>query len=80
MASANGRPRIAVFGGSAFTFSYAEHTELLTAAGAEVVAVDPLADERLPASTRGLVIGGGFPEVYAEQLSVNATLRREVTS
>jgi cobyrinic acid a,c-diamide synthase len=72
-------PRIAIFGGSAFTFSYAEHAELLTAAGAEVVGVDPLTDERLPAGTRGLVVGGGFPEVYAEQLSANVTLRREVT-
>jgi cobyrinic acid a,c-diamide synthase len=74
------RPRIAVFGGSAFTFSYAEHAELLTAAGAEVVTIDPLTDERLPAGTRGLVVGGGFPEVYAEQLSANETLRREVTA
>lgn len=74
------RPRIAVFGGSAFTFSYAEHAELLTAAGAEVVSVDPLTDERLPPGTRGLVVGGGFPEVYAEQLSANETLRREVTT
>ncbi len=75
-----GRPRIAVFGGSAFTFSYAEHAELLTAVGADVVTVDPLTDDRLPEDTRGLVIGGGFPEVYAEQLSANATLRHEVTA
>jgi cobyrinic acid a,c-diamide synthase len=76
----NHRPRIAVFGGSAFTFSYAEHAELLTAAGAEVVSVDPLADQRLPEGTAGLVIGGGFPEVYAEQLSVNETQRHEVAA
>ena len=40
--------RVAVFGGPAFTFGYAEHVELLTAAGAEVVVVDPLRDTRLP--------------------------------
>src|SRR4051812_46338255 len=74
------RPRIAVAGGSAFTFSYAEHAELLTAAGAEVVTVDPLVDETLPPDVRGLVIGGGFPEVYAEQLSTNERLRREVAA
>ena len=73
-----GRPRIALAGGSAFTFSYAEHSELLAAAGAEVVPVDPLRDERLPFGTAGLVIGGGFPEIYAEQLSGNDRLRREV--
>ncbi|MGW2324793.1 cobyrinate a,c-diamide synthase [Streptomyces sp. NPDC001700] len=72
------RPVVAVAGGAAFTFSYAEHTELLTAAGAEVVPFDPLRDERLPAGTGGLVIGGGFPEVYAPELSANEPLRAEV--
>ncbi|MBZ4017704.1 cobyrinate a,c-diamide synthase [Streptomyces purpurogeneiscleroticus] len=75
---ATGRPVIAVAGGAAFTFSYAEHSELLTAAGAEVVTFDPLRDEKLPAGTAGLVIGGGFPEVYAPELSANAPLRAEV--
>lgn len=72
------RPLIAVAGGAAFTFSYAEHAELLTAAGAEVVTFDPLHDERLPEGTAGLVIGGGFPEVYAPQLSANERLREAV--
>jgi cobyrinic acid a,c-diamide synthase len=72
------RPVIAVAGGSAFTFSYAEHTELLTAAGAEVVPFDPLRDEELPEGTAGLVIGGGFPEVYAPELSANEPLRKTV--
>ncbi|MFI9148845.1 cobyrinate a,c-diamide synthase [Streptomyces sp. NPDC053367] len=72
------RPVVAVAGGPAFTFSYAEHSELLTAAGAEVVTFDPLRDERLPEGTRGLVIGGGFPEVYAAELSANEPLRRAV--
>ncbi|MDH6216069.1 cobyrinic acid a,c-diamide synthase [Streptomyces pseudovenezuelae] len=72
--------RIAVAGGPAFTFSYAEHAELLTAAGAEVVTFDPLHDEQLPDGTRGLVIGGGFPEVYAAELSANEPLRKAVAA
>ncbi|MBT2390352.1 cobyrinate a,c-diamide synthase [Streptomyces sp. ISL-1] len=72
------RPLVAVAGGPAFTFSYAEHTELLTAAGAEVVTFDPLRDEQLPDGTAGLVIGGGFPEVYAPELSANEPLRKAV--
>jgi cobyrinic acid a,c-diamide synthase len=72
------RPVVAVAGGEAFTFSYAETAELLTAAGAEVVVVDPLRDDRLPSGTAGLVIGGGFPEVYAAQLSANDALRADV--
>ncbi|MGW3402546.1 cobyrinate a,c-diamide synthase, partial [Streptomyces zhihengii] len=74
------RPVVAVAGGAAFTFSYAEHVELLRAAGAEVAAFDPLRDERLPEGTRGLVIGGGFPEVYAPELSANEPLRRAVAA
>ncbi|MCX4761041.1 cobyrinate a,c-diamide synthase [Streptomyces sp. NBC_01275] len=70
--------RVAVAGGPAFTFSYAEHAELLTAAGAEVVVFDPLRDEQLPDGTAGLVIGGGFPEVYAAELSGNEQLRKSV--
>jgi cobyrinic acid a,c-diamide synthase len=75
-----GRPRIAVAAGPAFTFAYAEHAELLAAAGAEVVPFDPLRDEELPEGARGLVIGGGFPEVYASELSANEPLRRAVTA
>ncbi|MFB6985998.1 MULTISPECIES: cobyrinate a,c-diamide synthase [unclassified Streptomyces] len=73
-----GAGRVAVAAGPAFTFSYAEHTELLAAAGAEVVPFDPLRDEALPEGTRGLVVGGGFPEVYASELSANEALRKAV--
>ncbi|MFD3728703.1 cobyrinate a,c-diamide synthase [Streptomyces sp. NPDC058671] len=71
-------PRVAVAGGAAFTFSYAEHAELLTAAGAEVVTFDPLRDASLPEGTSGLVVGGGFPEVYGAELSANEPLRKAV--
>jgi cobyrinic acid a,c-diamide synthase len=73
-------PRVAVAGGAAFTFSYAEHTELLRAAGAEVVGFDPLRDEALPHGAAGLVIGGGFPEVYAPELAENQPLRQQIAA
>ncbi|MBB4964010.1 cobyrinic acid a,c-diamide synthase [Saccharothrix violaceirubra] len=73
-----GRPLIAVAGGAAFTFGYAEHAELLTAAGAEVVVLDPLRDKELPDGTAGLVLPGGFPEQHAVRLSANVTLRTAV--
>ncbi|WP_415954157.1 cobyrinate a,c-diamide synthase [Streptomyces sp. KLOTTS4A1] len=72
------RPVVALASGPAFSFSYAEQAELLTAAGAEVVPFDPLHDEELPEDTRGLVLGGGFPEVYAPELSANEALRKSV--
>ncbi|WNI25499.1 cobyrinate a,c-diamide synthase [Streptomyces sp. ITFR-16] len=73
-----GGPVVAVAAGAAFTFSYAEHSELLAAAGATVVPFDPLRDEDLPEGTLGLVVGGGFPEVYAPELSANEPLRKAV--
>ena len=75
-----GRPRIAVAGGPAFTFGYAENAELLAAAGAEVVTVDPLRDPALPDGTAGLVVGGGFPEVHAPELAANETLRADIAA
>ena len=73
-----GRPVVAVAGGAAFTFCYTETVELLTAAGADVVTVDPLRDEALPPGTGALVLGGGFPEVHASDLSANEPLRADV--
>jgi cobyrinic acid a,c-diamide synthase len=78
VASAGSAPVVAIASGAAFTFSYAEHAELLAAAGAHVAPFDPLHDEKLPEGTRALVIGGGFPEVYAAQLSANRSLREAV--
>jgi cobyrinic acid a,c-diamide synthase len=72
------RPVIAVAGGPAFTFGYAEHVELLRATGAEIAVVDPLRDEHLPTGTAGLVLPGGFPEQHAEALSANKSLRDDV--
>jgi cobyrinic acid a,c-diamide synthase len=79
-ASAHPAPAIAVAGGAAFTFGYTEQCELLEAAGARVAAFDPLRDEDLPEGTGGLILGGGFPEVHAAELSANERLRRRVAA
>ncbi|MGL4744871.1 MAG: cobyrinate a,c-diamide synthase [Dermatophilaceae bacterium] len=73
-AAVRDRPVVAVAGGRAFTFRYAETDELLRAAGCEVVVLDPLVDTRLPERTQGIYLGGGFPEVYADRLGANQAL------
>jgi cobyrinic acid a,c-diamide synthase len=68
------RARVALAGGPAFTFGYAEHRELLDAAGADVAVFDPLVDP-LPDNAAALVLPGGFPEEHAGALSANTGLR-----
>lgn len=68
---------VAMAGGKAFTFGYAEHVELLEAAGAEVAVFDPLSDP-LPDGTCALVLPGGFPEEYIAELSANDAARQQV--
>jgi len=69
---------IAVAGGQAFSFMYIDNLEALEAAGAQLVPVDPLHDRALPVGVRGLVVGGGFPEVHVERLAANASLLADV--
>ncbi len=70
--------RIAVAGGSAFSFSYPDNVERLAETGAEVVPFDPLVDPSLPDNVHGLVVGGGFPEVFGAALADNAPLLLDV--
>lgn len=72
-----GDPVVALAAGQAFTFGYAEHRELLSAAGAAVAEFDPRSDS-LPAGTAALVLPGGFPEQFAADLSSNEYLRQQV--
>jgi cobyrinic acid a,c-diamide synthase len=70
--------RVSVATGPSFSFLYRENMELLEGAGAEVVTFDPTTDEDLPAGTDALYLGGGFPETYAEALSMNGRMREKV--
>ncbi|NTY58546.1 cobyrinate a,c-diamide synthase [Mycolicibacterium sphagni] len=70
-------PVVAVAAGKAFSFGYAEHPELLRAAGADVVEFDPLT-HTLPAQTAALVLPGGFPEQHLADLSANTELRAQI--
>ncbi len=69
---------IAIASGPAFSFHYEENLELLRAAGAELLAFDPLTDAHLPEGAGALLLAGGFPEVFGEHLASNATLKADV--
>lgn len=69
--------RIAIAQDRAFGFYYQEDLDTLRATGVELVPVDTLRDERLPEAD-GLILGGGFPEVFIEPLAANRALRADI--
>jgi cobyrinic acid a,c-diamide synthase len=75
-----GRARIAVASGPAFSFMYQDNIERLQQAGAEIVPFDPMSDARVPDGVQGLVAGGGFPETFAEALAANLPMIADVRS
>ncbi len=76
--TAGQRANIAMATGKAFSFGYAEHVELLRAAGAEVLEFDPLGDA-LPDGTDAVLLPGGFPEQFTAELSANDVARRQIS-
>ena len=62
----------------AFSFMYPANLELLTAWGADLLPFSPLRDAALPDGARGVYLGGGFPELYAEALASNAPMRESL--
>lgn len=74
----DGSLRIAVARDEAFCFYYEENLRVLRDLGVETVEFSPLRDRALPAGARGLMLGGGYPELHAKQLSGNAPMREAV--
>jgi cobyrinic acid a,c-diamide synthase len=67
-------PVIAVADDEAFSFRYEDNLDLLWGAGATIASFSPLRDTALPPGTQAIYLCGGFPELYAAQLSANHTL------
>lgn len=72
------RVRLAVARDDAFCFYYDETLALFQALGAELVFFSPLQDIELPLETQAFYLGGGYPELYAEQLSQNHAMLQSV--
>lgn len=62
----------------AFCFYYEENLRMLKECGINIVEFSPLYDRRLPEEADGLLLGGGYPELYAEDLSDNVSMRESI--
>ena len=69
--------KIAVARDAAFSFYYGESLRVLENLGAEIIFFSPLEDETLP-EVDGLILGGGFPEMFAARLESNKKIRDEI--
>ena len=70
--------KIAVAKDEAFNFYYGAGLNELERLGAEIIFFSPLNDERLPEKICGMIIGGGFPEMFAARLEQNKKIRAEI--
>ncbi len=70
--------RIAVACDRAFNFYYQDNFDILRKYGAELVFWSPLEDKNIPENVQGFYFGGGFPEVFAEELADNITVVRSL--
>ena len=70
--------RIGVARDAAFCFVYEDNLRLLRQAGAELVEFSPLADTGLPEEIAGLYLPGGYPEVFADVLASNGSMKDAV--
>jgi cobyrinic acid a,c-diamide synthase len=71
-------PVVAAASDKAFCFTYRETLDALRQAGAELAFFSPLEDERLPEGASALYLPGGYPELYAAQLSENHAMRQAI--
>jgi cobyrinic acid a,c-diamide synthase len=74
----NDKVPLAVAIDQAFCFYYPDNLDLLLSAGAKIKSFSPIHDRRLPEGVKGIYLGGGYPELYAKELSRNRPLRAAI--
>jgi cobyrinic acid a,c-diamide synthase len=70
--------KIAVAYDDAFLFYYKFNFEIFKKFNAEIIFFSPIKDKSIPSGVKALYIGGGYPELYAEELSCNVSIKQEI--
>lgn len=70
--------KLAVAKDKAFCFYYKDNIRILEALGAEILYFSPMYDEKIPDGANGLILGGGYPEIYVQCLSENKGMLKSV--
>ncbi|MDO4522192.1 MAG: cobyrinate a,c-diamide synthase [Eubacteriales bacterium] len=71
-------PIVAVARDEAFCFIYKDNLRLLQALGARLIEFSPIRDQSVPQEAQGLLLYGGYPELYAKELSENVSMRTHI--
>lgn len=77
-ADGEAHPCIAAARDEAFCFLYEDNLELLRQCGARIIEFSPLHDREVPKEAAGLLLYGGYPELYAKELSENVPMKESI--
>ena len=72
--------RVALAKDRAFSFLYPQNQRILEEMGAQIVPFSPMDDRNLPENIDGLILSGGYPELYLKQLEDNQSMRADIRS
>jgi len=74
----NDKIRVAIAQDEAFCFYYKENRTLMEKAGVELIPFSPIKDRELPHDIQGLILGGGYPELYVHKLAENHSMKESI--
>lgn len=70
--------KIAIAKDKAFNFYYQDNLDILENLGCELIFFSPINDHKIPDNIQGIYLGGGFPEVFADELEKNKTMKKSL--
>lgn len=70
--------KIAIARDKAFNFYYQDNFDILEKLGCELIFFSPINDDKIPDNIQGIYLGGGFPEVFANELAINKTMKKSI--